>query len=164
MATIHNSDTIKELIQGGKVQTSFDKVPTELAEKIVPVMECNPKLLRRINLVFQQTATNSTSVTLYTTPTDRDFFVTSAQLGLIKDATSTSVSTTISAVVNGQTIALLKIPSITLTAQSEVIANTYAFPIKIDRGSIIAVTNSTAVANVTANATITGYVDDISAA
>lgn len=164
MATIHNSDLSKELILGARIQTSKDSVPNQIADKVVPVMEVNPKLLRKIDIVKEAVATNQTSSTIYTTPGDRDFYITNAAISTIKDATSTSTVSAIRAYVNGVQIAIFRLPSFTLTAQNMSIMHDFKFPIKIDRNTAITVTNSTAVANITSYGLIFGYIDDISGA
>jgi len=87
MANINNSQLSKELIDGAKIQTSFDRIPTQLADKVVPVMEVNPKMLRRINVVKR----SSTAGTIYTTPTDKDFYLIAYSL----NATSTAAGSNI---------------------------------------------------------------------
>lgn len=165
MTTIYNSDLTKEIIQGAKIQTSLDTVPNKLASSVVPVMEVNPKLLREINLNKYGTASNSTSAILYTTPTDKDFYITSAQISLIKDATSTSTETYISCEMeNGSLGILIDISTFTLTAQTAQNSISFPFPIKIKRGTNITINNTTNVANIRSSATITGYlIDNITA-
>ena len=162
MANINNSQLSKELIDGAKIQTSFDKIPTQLADKVVPVMEVNPKMLRRCNLVKSQFASNSTSGTIFATPTDKDTFIVACCLSVIKDVTSTSAFSTITATIDGVAIDLLSIAGLTLTAQSESVAVSFPFPVKIDRGTNIIVTNSTNVANIRSRGNIIGYYDNLS--
>lgn len=51
MAEIHNSDLSKEIIDKAKLQLSFDKLPTQLAEKVVPTLEVNPDISRRRKII-----------------------------------------------------------------------------------------------------------------
>ncbi len=44
-AIIYNSDVTKELRDGGKISLR-DAIPNQLAEKVVPVMEVNPKFYK----------------------------------------------------------------------------------------------------------------------
>lgn len=166
MATIYNSDLSKELIDGAKIQVSKDKVPNQIADKVVPVMEVNPKMLKYVNVIKRASVINATSTTIYTTPTDRDFYLTSAQLSLIKDATSTSATSAIAVTLKGDSTAvnILEISSITLTAQENAVANSYTIPILLERNTTIAVTNSTNVANIRASGCIQGYIDYTSSA
>lgn len=164
MAIIHNTDLIKELKEGAKLQQLRDVIPSQLADKVVPTMETNPKLLRRCNISKTTDAVNATSGTIYTTPSDKDFFLVSCCLGVIKDATSTSTGSNITVVIDGVSSPIARIPGITLTAQSKVVSCTFPAPIKIDRGTNITVTASTNVANIRATGVITGYlVENINA-
>ena len=161
MATIQNSDLTRELVQGAKIAQSYEQVPTQLAEKVVPFMEVNPKLLSIINIVKNNAAVNATTSTIYTTPPDRDFYLCTVSMSTIKDATSTSVVSQVLAFVDGVNTVLLNIASITLTAQENCSSITFPLPIKIDKGTNITVTNSTNVANIRTNAVISGYTVDV---
>jgi hypothetical protein len=164
MATINNSDLFKELREGIKLQQLRDVIPSQLADKVVPVMEVNPKMLRRINSVKNNIATNATSATIYTTPTDKDYFLCGFTLSMIKDVTSTSTSSRVLATIDGVSTILASIVGISLTPQADSISVQFLEPVRVDKGTNITVTNSTNVANVSANGTIYGYtVDNINA-
>ena len=157
MVQINNSQLSKELIDGAKIQTSFNQIPTQLSDKVVAVMEVNPKLLRRSDLHFTNVATNATSATIYTTPTNADFYMTSANLSMIKDVTSTSLSSFINAFTNGTNKSVIKIASLTLTVQTAENSISIEPALKIDRGTVISVGNSTNVGNITSAGQFTGY-------
>lgn len=114
-----------------------------------------------INVLLDGTATNATSATIYTTPTDRDFFIKQVQLSINKDATATSTFSAITCVVGGVTKTLLRVNTTTLTAVQG-LCNVVTLPngLKVDRGTIIAVTNTTNVANISATGIISGYIID----
>jgi len=170
MAKIHNTETIKEVIDGGKIQTSSDVVPTQLADKIVPVMEVNPKLLKTVNIVRYANATNPASATtIYTTPTNQDFYLTGATINSIKTATSdlsTGVFTSLQVVINGATQRLFSANGITLTAQEHNVNMVFSPPIKIDRNSVINMAAQSAPAAGTYSRTgaIYGFLDESSLA
>lgn len=161
MATIFNSDLTKEITTGAKLQTGRDIIPSQLAEKVVPVMEVNPKLLRRCNILKTATATNATTATIYAVPAGRPFYLTAATLSMIKDATATSTSTRLIVNVDGVSARVLTIEGMTLTADTQTLTINFPFPIKVDAGSNITVTNTTNVANITSTGVIVGYHDDI---
>ena len=157
MAKIYNSELFRELTQGGKIQTSIDRIPSELAEKVVPVMEVNPKLLKELNIIKNTEAFNTTSATIYTTPSDKDFYLTGYALSVTKDAGSTSQKSWISCTINGATTIIVRIETINGQIDSGNLSHTFLYPIKIDKNTTITVNNSTAVASIQANATIYGY-------
>jgi hypothetical protein len=157
MAQINNSQLSKEMIEGAKINISFDNIPTQIADKVIPTMEVNPKMLRICNIVKDGSATNATSATIYTTPTDKDFYLVSAQMSVIKDVTATSTNSFVNAVIDGLTSTMMRIRGLTLTPQSETISISLNPPLKIDRGTNITIGNTTNVANVSASGSIVGY-------
>lgn len=158
MATIYNSDLTKELVQGAKIQQATDRIPSQLGDVVIPVMEVNPKLLRRVNVIKVAAAINATSSTVYTTPTDKDFYLTAGSLSVVKDATATSVASTLTATTDFDTgVSILRIATLTLTVQNDTQTQSWIPPILLKRGTNITVTNSTATGNVTAVACIQGY-------
>lgn len=162
MATIYNSNLTNELRDGAKIQISKDKIPTELAEKVIPVMEVNPKLLRKTKICRSLIVTNSTSGTIYTTPTTQDFYLTGATISVIKDATATSVYSQLVVYIDGASQGIMNIPGITLTAQNQSLTLSFPIPVKLDRGSTINISNNTNVGNVVCGASIFGFVDETS--
>jgi hypothetical protein len=147
MAKIYNSDVTKGLAQNAGIQQNVDKTPNELAEKIVPTFETNPELLRRTNIIkFGGTITAVTNVTLYTTPTNQDFYLTGFFISIMKDAVSdlpTGDAGSITAIVNGETIRLVTLYSIALTAESKQQYIQLKHPLKIDRNTNIVLSRGT---------------------
>lgn len=159
MATIYNSELFKEIKDGARIQQMVDSVPSQLQNTVIPVMEVNPKLLRRCNFSNRINLSNATSATI-TSATDKDTYIVAATIAFIKDATSTSANINLNVRIDGVAHYIFQIPCITLTAQNGSNSVTFPFPLKIDRGSVITVASSTNVANILVSATITGYTVD----
>lgn len=163
MVAIHNSDLKREIIEGAKMQLSVDKVPQELAEKVLPVMEVNPKLLRTINIVKGETKTTTGNLDIYKTPPDKDFYLTSINGGLVKDATCDAVTGQIPMTItlNGVVQKIFPFSIITLTAQEAQQGAMFFFPLKLDRNSVIRIGGAFTVGAMVRNLSFTGYtVDD----
>lgn len=164
MATIYNSDLSKELIEGAKIQTSREGIPTQIAEKVVPVMEVNPKLLRRVNVVRGISKTNTGAQVIYTTPTDKDFILTGVIYAVTKNAACDAATgrSGISVIIEGATQTIGMVSILTATASDQ--SNSIDFPqgIKLDRGQNISTAGSTtyAAGNMSITATILGYTID----
>lgn len=157
-----NSEIIQEIRNAAKSQPGTKEViPSELSRVIIPVIEVNPKLTKTA-IGYFAAAAGSTSATIYTTPSDQDFYLCSAQLSTIKDVTSTSNQSKIVIVQNGRSVTVCAISSITLTVQSECISVSFPHPLKCDRGSTITVQNSSATATIRSDGQITGYLDEAS--
>lgn len=133
-----------------------DFLPDEVAGPVAII-----PLLPVLRIIRRAAATNTTNTTIYTTPDDQDFYLVGANLGMIKDATATSIVSRINVTLaDGLNVNLLEIPGLTLTAQSAQLTQSWPLPgIKLKRGSAIAVQNTTATANVTAIACIQGYLE-----
>ena len=159
MATIYNSDVTKELREGGKISLR-DAIPTQLAEKVVPVMEVNPKLLKVTNFIKRGTLNNATSATLATTDAINETFITGAYLSVMKDVTATSLYFRINCVIGGASTSLLALGSLTLTAGSKDVSIMFRDPIKVDKSSALTLVASTNVGNFILEGGICGYLDN----
>ncbi len=161
MAMNYNSNLTKEIADVGKLQLSRDKIPNEFADKIIPVVDVNPKHSRYVNFMRTLTLLNGTTGTMYTAPLDKDTYLVGAQLSVIKDATATSLISQIAGTLeDGNGFQLLSLNGFTLTAQDKCVSISLNNPIKLQRGSTVRVTNGTNVANVSASAVILGYTVD----
>jgi len=86
MPQINNTELLLGMRNDAKVQNA-ENVPTQLAEKVVPVMEVNPKLLkdsRSLLHISRSTTTPTTPGTLLTTLT-KPWYVTAVSLTYIAD-------------------------------------------------------------------------------
>jgi hypothetical protein len=158
MAQINNKEVMLKLAETANIQIAKESIPNQLAEKIVPTFECNPHLLKTANIVREiPIISPAVSATIYTTPLDKDFYLTSATLSLIKDVNATSISTEVRVTIEGQSRKILTIAGLSLTPQTAEKEISFSKPIKIDRGTNIYVTHSTNVATASASACITGF-------
>jgi len=87
------------------------------------------------NIIKTANSSTTGSVTLYTTPTDKDFYLTSLQISLIKDATNDNATGTIgfSITVDGVVIVPLGLAVLTLTAQNSNAVLPLSISIKVNR-------------------------------
>lgn len=151
----HNSATVAgnvRRILNTKTDTGFDSEMNVLTPVVVMQDNCT--------IVRQQVATNATSAVIYTTPTDQDFYLTAATIAWVKDATATALYTRIGTTIGGGNVQLIPLTGLTLTATNGSSAVSFPVPIKIDRGVTINLEVSTNTANVTARASIVGYLSD----
>ena len=146
-------------IIGQNVQRQF-RTKGENIVKVNDEIQPTIEVFTPCNIVRSGTATNSTTATIYTTPTNQDFYLTAVTLSYIKDVTSTSTSSAITATIDGITQSILRIPQISVTVGSGTMSLSFPIPIKLDRGFNIAVVNATNIANISANGCIIGYLTD----
>ncbi len=131
--------------------------PSHIPDYIVPVLIINDDLYYDTPIIKTDTAINSTSTAIMTTDSYYETFLTGLTFSLIKDATSTSILSSVTAVIGGATSTLVAISGLTLTAQNQTIDVIFSKPIKIDRSSVVNITNSTATGNVSARAVVRGF-------
>lgn len=131
--------------------------PNHIPDYIVPVLLINDDLYSSGYISETGTAINSTSTTILTTDSFYYTYLTGITLSVAKDSTATSTLSTVTAVIDGATKTIGAITGLTLTAQNQTIDITFTKPLKLDRSSIITITNSTAVSNVTARAVVRGF-------
>lgn len=155
---INNSETVQALRSATQPQDPTELSPS-FSNSVVPVIEINPERLRKTTYVATGGLINATSGSIYTTPTDRDFFMTGATIAYIKDATSTATLIRMQLSTDYNTnIQIFDIPCLTLTPQNGALSLSFNPPLKLKRGIIVAVTADTATANITVRGTIQGYI------
>lgn len=159
-AKIYNSNLTKEIIDGAKLQVQDGNIPSEIGNTVLPTMEVNPNLLRICNVVKMNSLNNALTETIYTTPSDKDFYICSASLTMNKDVTATTTNVNLTCTINGQSATLLRIATLATTADTNSISINPRFPIKIDRNTTISLTSATNVANVRAGASVIGFLID----
>lgn len=158
MTQIHNSNLTKELVAAAGLQQR-DNIPNQIAEKVVPVINVNPwNNIKIKNFASLGSLSNAQTFTWYTASSTKDTYITNYTLSFIKDATSTATDLRLNIVdENGATQIIGRFAGITLTADKQTISQTFAFPLKILRGSNITLTSDTNVANIIMRATMQGF-------
>lgn len=154
----NNNQSITQKIKKIFGLSELTGYPRKLGETIVPVAEVNAI---SCNVLEQGFASNATSSTAYTTPTEQDFYLVGGTISVIKDASSESTYTGIELTPFGQNSKeVFKIATITLTAQTETMNFTLPYPLKLARGTTVKIVNSSGVANIRAGVTIYGYTSE----
>ena len=162
MSQNNNSDLTREIIDIGKLQVGRDFVPNIISNQIVPVIDVNPKHSRRINLLKYVNSVTTGSMTAYTTPIGKDFYLTNMQFSMTKDAACDTATGaySITAVVDGVTIRLGMYPIVTLKEDTLVINMVFPFPIKLDQNTSIATSQAFAAGLCARTLCIFGYLVD----
>ena len=155
MAQINNSESIKRMLDDGGIQTAHDQVPTQLASKVVPVLVANAQKV--VNVVQDATSTTTGATTIYTTPTDRDFFLTGVFLSNASSALQDGTLIEYSIYVGGSKEKIIRLRKLTLVAYTGTAQRDLSVPIKLDRGSIVELSHTFSAGTSTTSASLTGY-------
>ncbi len=146
MVKIYNTSLFNELTEAGRIQTSVDKIPNEFAEKVIPVCEVNPKVLRTLNVVNGANSVATGNLTAFTTPTDKDFYLDYIALGSDKNVTCDVATGRVYVQVTnytGQASIICSLPVLTLTAESANIFICFPKSLRLQRNSTIVVAGKT---------------------
>ena len=142
MAIIYNSEVTKNLIDSAKLATTREKTINQIADKIVPVLEVNPRLTRILNICRSAAGTNS-NLTAWTTPSDAsNFYLVGFTIHNTKNVTSDNASITVAAYIDGVQRTIYTLTGITLTASQSQAVVMLPFPVKIDRNTAITTTDT----------------------
>lgn len=150
-----------KIIDELKLNPVVDNIPSVVNPTIQPVFEVNPKFC---NVIEGASKSTTGSSTLFTTPSDKDFYLVAATVQMIKDATCdhpTGDSALINVIVNGNTEKLCVIGGITLTAQAQTVSISLPIPLKIDRNTSITIAGGSYTAGtMVKSGSIVGYTLD----
>jgi len=159
MVDIQSKEVIDKISDDLKIQPSMT-IPRELGKIIMPVFVVNSE--RGGQIVESFTSTTTGPSTIFTTPTDRDFFLQSAFLSIDDDVTSNGLAAnlTITPFAQGATN-IIRLHKLTLTATSKELSNFYGERgIRLARGSTVVITHIFTAGASTLSGGITGYVTD----
>ena len=128
----------------------------EVEDVLVPVIP----ITRTNNVVREVEGAATGNATIFTTPTDRDFYLTGWVLNYATDAACDTVTIAIQCTIDGVSRYLIRKKKITATADDKAIICNYNEPIKIDRNTVMSLVCSFAAGNCPRSCTITGYTMD----
>lgn len=124
-----------------------------VSDIIMPVVP----IVRQIDIVRNGTSSASGALTAYTTPSDKDFYLTGIFLNISCDAASDWVTASYTATIQGVSRAFAYIAKLTLTATQQQVSIQYPIPIKIDRGTNIVNSLTFAAGNTIRAYSLQGY-------
>jgi hypothetical protein len=156
-----NRETTRE-IQEATGLSEITGYPRKIADAIIPVIDVNPKLKysNKIHTSFL-TGGGGTSAGIYTTPMDKDFYLTGACLSIVKNATSNSTVTSIRVgTADGPTSNIISIIGLTLTEQDQTVWCPFPIPLRLARGSAITLITDSTGAGYEVRGSIIGYLSN----
>lgn len=135
------------------------KVDDHISDQVNPVIQPTIEIKPRLDVVRSLNSQTSGTMTIFTTPTNKDFYLVTANLSIIKDVVAdlASGALIVRCRINNRNADILLISLLTLTAQDISTANSYDPPIKLDRGTTITVPGTFTVGAVSRSAAIAGY-------
>lgn len=145
MVDIQSKEVIDKISEDLKVQPAM-QIPRALAEKIELVYVVNPERLVKIK---GATASDATTATIITTSTTKDTFLIGAGIAVAKDVNSNSLISSIVATPSqsdAQTTLMIRYEPTTAGQFKQYIS--FPIPIKLERGTTVTITNTSATASI----------------
>lgn len=140
MAKIQNSDVITEMIKGLFLDPARERVPSEVADKILAVYNVNP-IRKNTILSSNSRTTTAAAITFFTANAKRDTYLTGAWLQNVSDVSANNVTMFIEVeLADGLKRNILISNKITLTVFD---TNTFITfpPILLKKGATVKLTN-----------------------
>jgi hypothetical protein len=152
MVDINNSEYVNGMTTELGLQ-SLQGLPTSLNPNVQPVFEIRRKFT---DIMIHGASTTTTGITLYTTPTNQDFYLTFLSAAYIKDVVCDNTAVYVQFYVNGaaRQIIFPVYPTQAGTAMKDI---TFSSPIKLQRGTAVTMSGSFGAGTLTKVVTIAGY-------
>ena len=148
---INQNTNITQEIKSALGLSELTGYPRKVADAIIPVLQVNKKYCNVVRSTLLIAPT-----TLYTTPTNKDFYLCSAWISAVGNSTDV-LERIMTVTINGEAQVILQFKVITATAgTSETLSINPCIPIKIDRGTNIVISGQEL-----GSAGIVGYTEDV---
>jgi len=144
-----------------KVKESNPNVlPKTIGDKIIPVIEVGNNIDE--TFIIHTNSTTTGTITVHTTPTDKDFYLTSIEMSYATDVSCdmASAQNGVVVIVQGASRVALSFSNIALTVQQSDRTITFPTPILLDRGSGITLTGTFTAGVCIRGVSISGYTVD----
>jgi len=159
MGQRYKNDDVRAAIKNNLYLDGYsDHAPSEISNFIQPIVDVTPNNNRIVNIYKELDVTN-TSGTIYTTPTDKDFYLTSCSLSFIKNAGNLSAKVYI-AYISASPIYLNIISTLSGTADRANNTITFNTPLLLPRGAALSLASDDATASINISGLVFGYTVD----
>lgn len=155
MAQIQVSEVVQGLIEALRLDAARDVMPNRLGDIVVPTFDYSNARFCEIVRGANRATTGAT--TIFTTPSDRDFFLSSANLAVQADISADSTGNVLQVTVGGVVRDIIRLNKISLTVTTESLSTSYPIPLKIDRNTGITIAHTFTVGASTLSGCITGF-------
>jgi len=157
--TKHYNPSIVERANRILATKAGDYLSDDVMPNIQPVIPISPivKIIRNSN-------TSATgSITPYTTPDDKDFYLTAIGLSYSKNATCdvATGNVALNVTIDGVSVAVVSLAMLTLTAEKDSVYVNFNPPIKVDRGTAITGTNTYTAGLMRRTCNVVGYTEEV---
>lgn len=163
MATITNNDLLINLRTNAKILNA-EKIPEQLAEKIVPTLETNPAMFQKCNFWKGDNKATSGALAIVVTDSNKDTYLTGMSVHFTKDAAcdiaTGSMNITFILADGLGTSYVLSPPVLTLTAERADYCVSFNQPLKLTKGTTISYAGTYTAGLMSRSLSVWGYTVD----
>jgi len=160
MAKIEKREVIQKLIEGLRLSVGAENVPQEVEDKIRAVFITNEENI--VNVLRNVTKTTTGSATMFTVPSDKDFFLTGLTFSYTCDATADSIQYILQLALEGDAArSIVILGKQTTTATTDHIELTFPVPLKLESGTTIAISQTFTVGTSRIAGSCIGYTKEL---
>jgi len=154
MAEIQRTSILNNTANELNLQQGIQALPKNI-NSLALVYNMNAKYSH----VLRNASTTSTNTSaIYTTPADKDFYLTLVTLGFSKDVVSDLVEARISITVESKAQTILSCNTQSVTVDSRTVTLSLPYPLKVDRNTAINLIGAFTVGSCIKTASIAGFV------
>jgi len=148
-----------------RAQRVFNTKGEHLSDDVIPTIQPVIQVAPVARIVRNGNTSATGSLTPYTTPTDKDFYLTAIGLSYSKNVTCdvATGNVQLNITVDGASVAVIALAMQTLTAQDGTAYISFPIPIKVDRGTAITGTNSYTAGAMRRTGVVVGYTEEVTA-
>ena len=159
MVEHQSKEVVDKMSNELKIQPAL-QLPRKIVDSIQPVYSVNPE--KMINVLRTASKNTTGSLSVFTIPTNRKFFLTNVSLSAMSNVTADTVFYTLTTQLKGDTArTILRMDKLSLTAFSDNIAIDFSFPVELDPGSTIVISHNFSVGASIISSSIQGYEVDL---
>jgi len=155
MAKVERREIVQRVIDGLRLDVGRELTPQEVEDKIRAVFVANEENI--IDTIRSATRTTTGSTTIFTTPSDKDFFLTYATLSYHCNASADAIQYLVQIIIDGATQSILRLSKITLIALNDRLTINFNPAIQLDRNTAISLTQTFTVGLSSVSGAVGGY-------
>jgi len=144
---------------GQDIQRIF-KTKGENIVAIADIVQPTKEIQTRINILKRVSYTTSGTSSVYTTPTDKDFYLCFAEISFLSDVLNDTLLVQLSVILDGESLVLAELRKVSLAIAANQLYIVFNQPLKLDKGTAINILGTYTAGALTKSAIIGGYTTD----
>jgi len=157
----NNTNTFREIREALSL-SPLSETPRRVGDTILPVIDVNPRKTSSSKVIFNYISTTlENGTTVYTVPTGYRLFITGATLSASADVTANQNTIFGTLVSKDGSLNFIGLKKMSSTVFQESIFQNFSFPIRLESGDVIKVSNNFSVGASGLFFSVFGYLEEV---